>query len=340
MRFIGSKTNLLPELESFIGSHAPSNGTFCDIFSGTGAVARHFKSKYRIISNDVMRFSHVLQSASIELGTIPTFDRLSGTGIEDPIDYLNTAEIYHHRSPFITNNYAPSEGCDRRYLSTDNARRIDFIRQQLDIWREQDLVSYLEFNYLLACLIEAVPYVSNIAGTYGAYLKHWDNRALKRIELKNFTIEQNVGANESFNEKSEFLIERIEGDILYLDPPYNSRQYLPNYHLLETIACYDYPEISGKTGMRTYTEQKSKFCSKRSVASAFEEIITKAKFQHIFISYSSEGLMSREDLLELLQRYSTDGKVGIKEIPYRRYKHTKTDKPSNLFEYIFHMRKL
>jgi len=96
------------------------------------------------------------------------------------------------------------------------------------------LIDEIEYYYLLASLIEGVPYVSNITGTYGAYLKEWDKRALKAFEMARPDVIDNGKANRSYNADANALIRELEGDILYIDPPYNSRQYAPNYHLLET----------------------------------------------------------------------------------------------------------
>lgn len=56
------------------------------------------------------------------------------------------------------------------------------------------------------------------------------------------------------------LITQIKGvDILYLDPPYNERQYAPKYHILETIAKWDNPKIQGITGMKRLYKPKIGF---------------------------------------------------------------------------------
>ena len=101
------------------------------------------------------------------------------------------------------------------------------------------LINENEYFYLLSSLIESIPFVSNIAGTYGAYLKHWDKRALKKLELVKLDVVENHKKNKCFNVDANELIHKISGDILYIDPPYNSRQYVPNYHILQTVAKYD-----------------------------------------------------------------------------------------------------
>lgn len=119
------------------------------------------------------------------------------------------------------------------YVSNKNAVRIDFIRNTIEAWKNEKLLTELEYYYLLAGLIEGVPSVSNITGTYGAYLKHWDKRTFKDLEMARLDVIDNKRNNKSYNKDSNKLIEELEGDILYLDPPYNSRQYAPNYHCLK-----------------------------------------------------------------------------------------------------------
>jgi adenine-specific DNA-methyltransferase len=104
---------------------------------------------------------------------------------------------------------------------------------------------------------------------------------------------------------------------MYLDPPYNHRQYASNYHLLETIAKYDYPKIKGKTGLREYEAQKSLYCSRTKVKTAFKDLILKAKSKYIFLSYNNEGLMSLDDIKEIM---SLRGKYNYFTKEYGRFK--------------------
>ena len=120
-----------------------------------------------------------------------------------------------------------------------------------------------------------------------------------------------------YNEDINQLIKKVSGDILYLDPPYNARQYCSNYHLLETIARYDEPEIKGKTGLRANDNQKSVFCMSNKVEAAFSELIKNAKFKYIFLSYNNEGLMSFETIERIMKKY---GKYKVYMKEHHRYK--------------------
>jgi adenine-specific DNA-methyltransferase len=238
--------------------------------------------------------------------------------------------MYTHFSP---------EGLERRqYLSPENALRIDRVRQTLELWYERNLISEKEKHYLLCSLIEVVPSVSNTTGTYGAYLKHWDKRALKPIALTHLAIEPTKENNEIFNSDANDLIHKISGDVLYIDTPYNGRQYSKNYHLLETLARYDNPDIRGVTGLRVDSSGDSQYCKRASVYEAFDSLIGSASFKTVILSYSNDGLLSEEQLIEILTRYGRASSLQLKKIPYRRYKRTSNDQ-RNVLEYLIAVNK-
>lgn len=340
MRFIGNKTNLLENIKSVIDENCKDqNEIFCDIFSGTGSVSRFFKQYYRIISNDILYFSHILTAATIESNQIPLFANLKSIGINDPITYLETEDTSDSWG-FVTEEYSPAGKMGRQYLTIDNAKRIDFIRTTIESWKQKQLIDSYEYKYLLASLIEGIPFVSNTTGTYGAYLKNWDKRAFKRLELIKLGILDNSKRNICYNEDANELIKKISGDILYIDPPYNERQYLPNYHLLETVAKYDSPVLKGVTGVRPYNNEKSNYCIKRNVKSSFEALIENADFKHIVISYSDDGLLSLDEIIEILSTHCITDSVKVYKIPYNRYKSKAPQNgKSNHYEYIFYANK-
>ena len=115
-----------------------------------------------------------------------------------------------------------------------------------------------------------------------AFLKRLKKTAQNSLVLKPAELIINDKNHEDFNDGINKIVEKVSGDILYLDPPYNHRQYATNYHLLETIAKYDNPRIYGKTGLRDYKNQKSLYCSRTQVKNAFKDLILKAKAKYIF----------------------------------------------------------
>ena len=340
MRYIGSKVNLLGEIETFIKENVKDNSkVFMDLFSGTGTVGEFFKKEYKVLSNDNLYFSYVLQKAKIENNDIPNFQKLKEIGISEPLSYLEKESFTIDDTFFITKNYSPFDNNKRMYFTVKNASRIDFVRQKIREWKNKELISENEFYYLLAILIEAVPYISNISGTYGAYLKKWDKRTQSDLKLEPIEIFDNFEQNKSFNQDANKLLPSVNGDILYIDTPYNNRQYVTNYHVLETIALYDKPEIYGTTGLRPYADKKSVYCSKRAVYDVFNDLIDKAKFKHIIISYSTDGILTIEELEEILKKFGISSTFKIKKIPYRKYKSVHKQADKELFELLLYIQK-
>lgn len=343
MRFIGSKTLLLDQIKQVIDEKAPGAESFCDIFSGTATVARYFKQSYQVCSNDLLYFSYVLQRATVENDSVPEFVRLQEeTGIEDPIDFFNgrekkDLEELPKERRFFQNTYAPTGG--RMYLNDENALRIDFARCTVEDWKTAGLLSEDEYYYLVACIVEGIPFVSNTSGTYGAFHKDWERRSYKRYELYRLAVTHNGKQNRSFNENGADLLKHLKGDILYIDPPYNARQYLSNYHVLETAARYDYPVVRGVTGQRPDEGQKSEFCMKNRAVLAFEELLENAQFKYIILSYSTDGLMTVDEIEKAMKKYGKPETFQIYEIPYRRYKSRKVKETERLRELLFYMEK-
>ncbi len=340
MRYIGGKSMLLDNISNTIKSEAADVSSIIDLFAGSGVVSEYFKKTgFRTISNDFLFFSYVIQRGTVGLNAKPTFHKL---GITNPLDYLNSLKIanthFDYEQCFVYNNYAPVGNCKRMYFQPDNALKIDIIRLTIEEWHNKAMIDEDEYFYLLACLINAVPYISNITGVYAAYLKFWDIRTYNDLTLTEPTIYNNGQSNECFNKEYTILLD-MEADLLYADPPYNSREYLPNYHILETIARYDYPQIHGVTGIREYDSQKSAFCKKKTVESAFETLIRDCKSKYILISYNNEALLSTERLTEICQEYAVDNSFRLLEYDYRRYKNKIPNNTAGLKEQLYFLRR-
>lgn len=339
MRYYGCKTKLLDFLSEGVTKTGINHGAvFCDLFSGTTTVARHFKQKgYTVYANDFLEFSYSLARTYIKNNSHPSFSGLksivggvNGRPSENlslVIEYLNRLSL---KKGFVYKNYCPggTKNLDspRMYFTDENGMKIDAIRTKIQNWKDEDIITEDEFYILLTSLIETIPFVANIAGNYAAYLKDWDPRALKPIKLRVPVILESKRKNKAFKEDANKLIRKISSDILYLDPPYNSRQYASNYFLLELIAEGWFngqnSEIYGKTGMRSYKDQKSAFCQKNETLIAFEDLINNADTKFILLSYNDEGLMSENEITDVL---SKRGKVHIFKKPHRRYRSINQD---------------
>jgi len=334
MKYIGNKQRLLDFIDGVVQSERlPQKGTFIDIFTGTTNVAQHYKKKgYKIISNDFMTYSYVFQQAYIKNNQFPKFNNLlrskffnvnpvSLDGKDEPlkvvIDYLNRLS---GKKGFIFQNYAPAGKFKRQFFSNENAVRIDATREQLDKWQKEKLVSKSEFYILLASLIDAADFVANISGTYGAYLKIWRSMALKPFTIIIPNLIENNLTHEVYKENSNKIIGNLEGDILYIDPPYNTRQYAANFHILETLACWDNPQVYGKTGLRPYEKQKSAYSQRTKCEEAFANLINKAKADYILMSYNNEGIVPRKFILDTL------GKRGVVKVHTKDYRRFRTER--------------
>lgn len=335
MRYIWSKQKLLEEIKKlFIDKNIfVNNYTFFDAFSWTWAVWNFFKDKYKIIANDSLFCSYVITQAKLN----PIDKKFKKLNI-NPFDYFNSNDIY--LKWFVYNNYS-TWWSDRKYFSEENAMRIDFIREKIDEWLKKEKIDEFEYYYLIACLLESISKVSNVAGVYWSFLSTWDSRALKImkfIEIEDFS-NNNLFKNEIHNELIELLIEDIKWDILYLDPPYTKNQYSTQYHILETIALNDKPEIFWKTWHREVISKNSKFSKDWNVHIEFERIIKKANFKYIVLSYNSVWIMSKEFIERVLKRYWKENTFECRKINYKQYLNSKAEKKEEHFEYLFFIEK-
>lgn len=327
MNYIGSKYSLIDFLVSAIqevvGEDADGR-SFADLFAGTGVVGSTFKQGgYTVIANDIQYYSYVLNKHLI--GNKPPIEAKQ-------VDYLNALT---GTEGFIYKNYCAGSGSGRNYFTDTNGKKCDSIRIELERLKNSGEIDEAQYYYLLASLINSIDKYANTASVYGAFLKHIKKSAAKEFKLELLPIIDGKDQNQVFNEDVNTLIHHINGDILYLDPPYNARQYCTNYHVLETIARYDNPVLYGKSGLREYEAQKSKYCSVRTVAEEFDDLIRNAQFQYIFLSYNNEGLMPFEVIRKIMEKY---GEYTMFDTDYKRFRADKEEnrnhKASKTTEYL------
>lgn len=353
MRYIGNKTRLLGFIKRAADSVGLVRGSMHDAFAGTASVGRAFKELgWRVASSDIMTYSYVFQRAYVVSQRSPSFTdlrsgaaevrstlrsarfrealakrraRLDGaaaprSGLDAMAEYLSA--WVEPEEGFMTRHYSPRGG--RMYFTEENAGRIDAIRRRLHEWRAEGLLSDDEFFILLAALIEAADRVANTAGVYAAYIKNWQPNALRPLTLAPLhPVRGPRGAKAHQADAATVAAMLGPVDLLYVDPPYNTRQYAGYYHVPEIIArgwFDDVPAIAGKTGLLAAREQRSAWCSARRVEGALVQLLEATRARHVLVSYNTEGLLPEESMLSILARFSVDHHVRRFTHTYRRYR--------------------
>lgn len=337
IRYYGGKAKLADFIIDGMVEFGLKEGmSVLDGFTGTSVIAQELKHRgFQAFANDNLYFSYVLADAHLAFNKVPNFNKLKlDSGV---FEYLNSIKP---KEGFITRNYSPYSGCDRMYLTIENAKRVDAVRDQIEEWKTLSLISNSEFNYLVASLIYAINLVSNITGTYGAYLKFWEGRATKKLMLTPIEVHASKYKNQAWHSDVVEAVSKQHYDFIYLDPPYNSRGYFSNYFLLELIAkgWYEFlPIPMGVTGIPRNIEVRSEYSSKKEVSAAFQRLISKCNAEYVFLSYNNEGLLPESRLLEIL---SDAGEVTVLSQEHRRYRSINQDGTNSITkELLFAVRK-
>ena len=334
MRFLGNKESITSEISDMLEKKGllDKELTLFDAFCGTGSVPDALKGSFNIIVNDILSWCVTYTRGRI-CARDCKFEKLGF----DPFDYLNT----HNDTieGFFFKNYSPG-GSERMYFSYLNAGRIDYFRAKIEEWKNGNLLSDDEYAYLLSCLIESVSDISNTAGVYGAFLKDWDPRAHKTIDFSKVDSKDVTHGRLLFlNEKIENIIQDIECDVLYLDPPYTQNQYGTQYHILETLVLNDNPSISSITGSRSTAPMRSDWSKEYKAHILFDRVVAKTKAKYILFSYNNDGFISKEFIEASLKRYGKPETYVCKKISYKKYRNFKTKCNKDHFEYLFFVEK-
>lgn len=315
-------------------------------------MGKYWKKKgHTVWANDLQYYSYVLNRNYIGnhrdlyfSGLISDIPELLGAKNTDAnavvLSYLSSLK---GKKWFLYKNYTLGgtewAEYERLYFSDENASQCDAIRMQIEMWKGGWKVSEDEYFFLLASLLEAIDKVANTASVYGAFLKKLKKSAEKPLELKPATYHLNDHEHIVTNEDVGLLVANTKHDVVYLDPPYNHRQYSGNYHILETIARYDAPAIRWKTGMRDCRDQKSDYCSRTHVKKAYKKLIEEIDANYIFLSYNDEWLLTLDDIREIM---SSRWEYGVFEKKYQRFKADKTEsrnhKKDSVTEYLHYVR--
>jgi adenine-specific DNA-methyltransferase len=351
VRYIGNKTKLLGFIGRVLERRGIRGGTAVDPFSGTASVARALKQRgFRVIASDIMEYGYVFARAYVEVVAPPVVPVLAAReGLRS--DAIGAAVAHLNRfagtPDFIHDHYTPEGVAGREharmYFTPENGARIDAMRCALEEWRADGLIDDDAFFTLLAALIEAADRVANTTGVYAAFVKSWQANAVRPIELK---LPRLVRGNGCSARRADALVlarELEPFDLLYLDPPYNARQYPGYYHIPELIATGWFDgtvETRGKTGLVTDPDKRSDWSRSRRCERAFEELVATAPWQHLVMSYNAEGIIPEATIERVLQE---NGRAGTYKRYRNRYKRYRSDadgekrryRSDSVYEYLY-----
>ncbi len=379
MRYLGNKTKLLPAIEGLLrekGIEPP--GVFFDVFSGSAAVARRMKQiGWQVVASDHLACAATQARAAIALDGPP---RLRGVlGRSEVRDFLRSSggvaaiaatpgdpDAFELRAVLaflnqvggeeglVFRQYSAGGAAGRRFFTAEVGRRIDGVRATLRRWRKEGSLSAREEPVLLASLLDALDRCANISGTYGAFLKSWQPNAKSPLVLRAPLVVPGKGSRAYCADSNE-IVDEVECSVLYIDPPYNRRQYAKNYHVLEVVAELASTEderayestIYGRTGLREFAGRKSDYCmgSVRGGPSpceeAFRDLLANARAEHIIISYNEEGILSREALLRVVEETCAgfDRSRGLVEVSYKRFRSDKNEGARRQYRVLANRRK-
>lgn len=315
-RYLGNKYKLLGFIEDIVFEKCGSMNSLCDIFAGTGVVGERFNNPtIKIISNDFLSANYVCLQAF--LGSTKDIQK----SIVEKIDYLNNLKSDDE-------NYF-SQHFGGTYFSKENARRIGIVREEI----EKNVEDENEKNVLICSLLYAMDRVANTVGHYDAFRKKLDMLRPIKLLVPDINYSHNKN-NEIHKEDANMLIRKVSCDVLYIDPPYNSRQYSDAYHLLENLTEWKKPDVVGIGKKMDRSHIKSAYCLKAATQS-FTDLIKNANCKHVLLSYNNTGnskdgrsnaRMSDDEILQILNQ---KGDVEIFEKDYKAFTTGKSNGINN-----------
>lgn len=317
-RYLGNKYKLLDFIKSTIASECQGINTVADIFAGTGSVASAFTDK-KLITNDILYFNYICHVAWF--GS----QKYNEPKIEALVCDYNLAQPQEE-------NYM-SEKFSDTFFSAVDCRKIGFIREDIEKRYNAGEINARERAILITSLLYAMDKIANTCGHYDAYIKGATFEKHLELTLPLASNENNKN-NQCYNEDANRLVERIEADLVYIDPPYNSRQYCDAYHLLENVARWEKPAVTGVALKMDRRKLKSDYCTS-SAAKAFEDLVSKIKAKYILLSYNnmaekgngrSNAKISDDDIMRILSR---KGKVKVFSEKYKAFSAGKSDIKDN-----------
>ena len=313
-RYLGNKYKLLPFITKVVNEECSDINSVADIFAGTGAVSSAFTDKV-LITNDLMYSNYICNYAWF------------GAEEYDPQIIIDCVIRYNSLCD-LEDNYM-TENFSDTYFSRDDCAKIGYIREDIECLYENGSINKRERAILITSLLYAMDKIANTCGHYDAYRKGvvFDKTLELYVPLAEV---HNNADNKCYNTDANELVKKIKSDLVYIDPPYNSRQYCDAYHLLENVARWEKPEVFGVAKKMDRSSMKSKYCT-QSATEAFELLIKDINAKYILLSYNnmaakgndrSNAKISDDDILRILKQ---KGEVKVFSESYKAFTTGKSD---------------
>jgi len=317
-RYLGNKYKLLPFITGVVNDECPDITSIADIFAGTGVVSSAFTDKV-LITNDLMYSNYICNYA-----WFGAEEYNPQTIIDCVVRYNSLCDLEDN---YMTENFSDT------YFSRDDCAKIGYIREDIECLYENGSINKRERAILITSLLYAMDKIANTCGHYDAYRKGVVFDKTLELYVPLAEVHNNVD-NQCFNTDANELVKDITADLVYIDPPYNSRQYCDAYHLLENVARWEKPEVFGVAKKMDRSTMKSKYCT-RSATEAFEQLIKDINAKYILLSYNnmaakgndrSNAKISDYDILRILKQ---KGEVKVFSESYKAFTTGKSDIDDN-----------
>ncbi len=315
---MGNKYKLLSFITSVVNDNCEEVNSVADIFAGTGAVASAFINK-KLITNDNLYSNFISHLAWFSPQAYS----------QEKIKKI----ITRYNSTVITSDNYMSDNFAGTFFDITDCRKIGFIREDIELLFLKDKINERERALLITSLLYAADKIANTCGHYDAYRQGVAFE--KHLEMSLPLPTENLNSeNLCYNEDTNELVKHISADLVYIDPPYNSRQYCDAYHLLENIARWEKPEVKGIARKMDRTNLKSDYCTKKATL-AFENLIKSINARYILLSYNnmaqkgndrSNAKISDEDIMRIL---SAKGEVSVFTQDYKAFTTGKSNYDEN-----------
>lgn len=317
VKYIGSKMSLISYILKCIDTQIPQPiHSAIDVFTGTTRVAQAFKARGWTVQTSDLSWASACYSGTW------IANASTNTHLQPLIDELNALP---GRSVWITPNYCDARGVKGgivRVWQQKNGQKADAIRTRIAEWEAQGALAVWERDTLITSLILALDKVDNTVGVQQAYLKDWCTRSYNDLHLE---LPHVTAAPQGAHQTGDCLsVVYQPADLAYLDPPYSAHSYSTYYHIWDSIARWDRPQVGLNTNRRVDrisgneafdTTVVSQWNSKKTALAAFEAVVARLPVRWVLISYNNESLISIESLLNALKKYK---KTQVTTIDYKR----------------------